>query len=458
MHVTDRRNAGRPNAGGAAGILWRFGPMIYGPTVLFALGEGAIIPLLPVIAERLGADIAMAALVASALVVGQLIGNLPAGWAVARIGERYTLVAAGVLSIVGTMGMVFAASVAMLAASVFVIGFCTAAFGLARHAFMTTRVPIAFRARALSLLGGTFRLGVFVGPFISAGLIGVFGDTTASIWFFTCCLVATVVLVLVAPDPEQRLQAEERARRISDAAAAGETVDTGEPITGAVPTPPRRGVFRTMWEYRVVLSRLGLAAASLSAVRSARQAVLPIWGVSIGLDAQTLALVVGISGAIDFALFYASGQVMDRFGRLWAALPAMILMGLGFLALSFTHDLPQSAMWFALFAAVLGVGNGLSSGILLTLGADVAPHQNPAPFLGSWRTLSDAGGAAAPLLVSGIAALSTLAIATGAIGVIGLVGALAFVRWVPRFVPRVRPEVRTEPSQPPRSADQDLNS
>jgi MFS family permease len=194
-----------------------------------------------------------------------------------------------------------------------------------------------------------------------------------------------------------------------------------------------------MWAYRRVLSRLGLAAASLSAIRSARQVVLPLWGVSIGLDAQTIALVVGVSGAIDFALFYASGQVMDRFGRLWAALPAMLLMGLGFIALSFTHDLQQSALWFAMFAAVLGVGNGLSSGILLTLGADVAPKTDPAPFLGSWRTLTDAGGAVSPLIVSAIAAAASLAVATGVVGVIGLVGAAAFVRWVPRFVPRSRP-------------------
>jgi len=160
--------------------------------------------------------------------------------------------------------------------------------------------------------------------------------------------------------------------------------------------------------------------------------------VSIGLDAQTIALVVGVSGAIDFALFYASGQVMDRFGRLWAALPAMVLMGSGFLALSFTHDLPDAAMWFAMFAAVLGVGNGLSSGILLTLGADVAPSPDPAPFLGSWRTLTDAGGAASPLLVSGVAAVSSLSVATGVMGGVGLLGALAFLRWVPRFVPRHR--------------------
>ncbi|MEU1970225.1 MFS transporter [Microbacterium sp. NPDC019599] len=411
----------------AKDVLWRFGPMIYGPTVLFALGEGAVIPLIPVIAAQLGADVAAAALVASALVVGQLCGNIPAGWAVARIGERLTMAIAGVVSLVGVVALAVAPVLGVFAASVFLIGFCAAAFGLARHSFMTTRVPVSFRARALSLLGGTFRLGMFVGPFVAAGLLALFGDEHAAIWFFAGCLVACILLVFLGPDPEKQL------------APADERVpaeDTGEAVTGSIPTTERAGVLRTMWQYRRVLSRLGLAAASLSAVRSARQVVLPLWGVSIGLDAQTIALVVGISGAIDFALFYASGQVMDRFGRLWAALPAMLLMGAGFVALSLTHDLDAAAMWFAMFAAVLGVGNGLSSGILLTLGADVAPASDPAPFLGSWRTLTDAGGAAAPLLVSGIAALSSLAIATGVIGAVGLLGALAFLRWVPRFVPR----------------------
>ncbi len=193
-----------------------------------------------------------------------------------------------------------------------------------------------------------------------------------------------------------------------------------------------------MWRFRGVLVRLGLAAASLSAVRSARQVVLPLWGVSLGLDAGTIAVVVGVSGAIDFALFYASGQVMDRFGRLWAALPAMVLMGSGFLALSFTHDLASAAMWYALFAAVLGVGNGLSSGILLTLGADIAPPDEPAAFLGSWRTLTDAGGAVAPLIVSALAAVASLSIGVAAMGVIAVLGAAGFIRWVPRYVPRTR--------------------
>ncbi|WP_405375662.1 MULTISPECIES: MFS transporter [unclassified Microbacterium] len=433
MFVTDR-----PDSPTAREVLWRFGPMVYAPTVLFAVGEGAVLPLIPILSARLGADVALSALIASLLVIGQLLGNIPAGWAVARFGERATMIAAGLLALVSTAIGAFAPVLALFALAVFILGFCAAAFGLARHSFMTTRVPIVFRARALSLLGGTFRFGMFTGPFIAAALIGLSGDERSTIWFLAVCLVALLVLVTFGPDPEKQFASPAPPTRPVDLVA-----DAGEPVPGAIaaplPPPRRVGVFRTMWQHRTVLSRVGLAAACLSAVRSARQVVLPLWGVSIGLDAQTIALVVGVSGAVDFALFYASGQVMDRFGRLWAALPAMVLMGSGFLALSVTHDVMNAEMWFALFAAVLGVGNGLSSGILLTIGADLAPRDDPAPFLGSWRTLTDAGGATTPLIVSGLTAVASLSVAAGAVGVVGLLGAVAFIRWLPRFVPHSRP-------------------
>ncbi len=412
----------------ASSVLKQFGPMVYLPTILFALGEGAVIPLIPVIAASMGADIAAAALVASALVVGQLCGNLPAGWVVARIGERFTMVIAGLISMVAVGAMALAPALGVFAAAVFLLGFCAAAFGLARHAFMTTRVPLAFRARALALLGGSFRLGIFVGPFVTAGLLQVFASEHASIWFFLGCLAVMVTLVLFGPDPEKTIPPVP-----STPSAMSE--DTGEAVTGPLriaQSDSPDGVFRTMWQYRGVLGRLGLAAASLSSLRSTRQALLPLWGISLGLDAQTIALVVGVSGAIDFALFYASGQVMDRFGRLWAAMPAMVLMGGGFLTLSFTHDGDAAVLWFGMLAAVLGVGNGLSSGILMTLGADSAPQQNPAAFLGSWRTLTDAGGASAPLIVAGVTAIASLPVAAAVMGLVGFLGAFGFVRWIPR--------------------------
>ncbi len=432
----------------ARSLLLRFAPMIYGPTVLFGIGEGAVVPLIPIVATKLGADLAMSGLVASALVVGQLCGNIPAGWLVVRIGERLTMAFAGSLALVGVLGLIFAPSLGLLTASVFLIGMCAAAFALARHAFMTTKVPFSFRARALALLGGSFRFGMFIGPFLAVLLLGLTGTEASAAWAFAVCLVACVLLVLLGPDPEQGFDAETARDGASTRSVAylQQPADTGEAVTGSIKLPGEgpevpngpnsEGVFRTMVRYRRVLARLGIAAASLSAVRSARQVVLPLWGISIGLDAHTISLVVGVAGAIDFALFYASGQVMDRFGRLWAARPSMLLMGAGFVALAFTHELPDAAMWFAMLAAVIGVGNGLSSGILMTLGADVAPQHEPAPFLSSWRTLNDAGGATAPVVFSLLAAVASIGIATGAMGMIALLGAFGFWRWVPKFVRR----------------------
>ncbi len=414
----------------AGKVLRQFGPMVYIPTVLFALGEGAVLPLIPILATQLGADVPLAALVASALVIGQLCGNLPSGWLVARIGERLTMVFAGVAALAAGAGMLLADSLPLFTAAVFLLGFCAAAFGLARHAFMTTRVPIRFRARALSLLGGCFRFGVFVGPFVAAALIRLTGTELSTIWFLIGCVVVLIVLVLFGPDPERSSPA------LLKPTGAAVAEDTGEVVTGSIPIADQRGVFGTIWHYRAVLSRLGLSAACLSAVRSARQVILPLWGVSLGLDSETIALVIGVTGAIDFALFYASGQVMDRFGRIWAAMPALVLMGLGFAALSLTHDLDSATLWYGTLAAVLGVGNGLSSGILLTFGADLAPERDPAAFLGSWRTLTDAGGATAPVVVSAVTAVASLSLATGLMGVVALLGAAGFVRWTPRYLPR----------------------
>lgn len=404
--------------------------MVYAPTVLFSLGEGAVIPLIPVIATRLGAEVSLAALVAAALVIGQLCGNLPAGALVAKVGERFTMVVAGALSIAAGVGMLVAEQLAVFAAAVFVLGFCAAAFGLARHAFMTTRVPPRFRARALSLLGGSFRFGVFIGPFVAAALIQLTGSEQSTIWALIVCCAAIVPLVLFGPDPEKSSPV------LLKPTGAAVAEDSGEVVTGSIPTRDRYGVLETISYYRGVLMRLGLSAAALSAVRSARQVILPLWGVSLGLDASTIAIVVGVSGAIDFTLFYASGQVMDRFGRIWAALPAMLLMGTGLIILSVTHDLDQATMWFVLMAAVLGLGNGLSSGILLTYGADLAPETDPATFLGAWRTLTDAGGAAAPVVIASVVALASLPVAAGLMGGVALLGAAGFAVWTPKFLPR----------------------
>ena len=72
----------------------------------------------------------------------------------------------------------------------------------------------------------------------------------------------------------------------------------------------------------------------------------------------------------------------------------------------------------------------------MTLGADLAPRDHPAPFLGAWRFTGDFGQAVAPLVISGVTAVASIAVASGVMGVLGLVGAGVLLRYVPRYLPR----------------------
>jgi MFS family permease len=114
----------------------------------------------------------------------------------------------------------------------------------------------------------------------------------------------------------------------------------------------------------------------------------------------------------------------------------MIGLGVAHIILAVSFGLPDRFVWFVTVAMVMALANGLGSGILMTMGADLADKRNPAPFLGAWRFTGDVGGAVAPLLVSLITGLATIALASGVMGLLGLVGAGMLLRYVPRYIAR----------------------
>lgn len=397
------------------------------PTALFSIGEGAIIPVLPVVAGNVGATLAVAGLIGAALLVGELLGDIPSGVLVARIGERTAMLGAAGLATAGTLTAMFAPNPVVLGIGVLILGIATAVFALARHALLTTFVPITHRARALSTLGGTFRFGYLVGPFIGAATIQLTGSVSSVFVIQMACCVAAIVVLVFLGDPERAF-------------------GVAEPLTntGAIEVRAEaRGLFATIAAKRRILLTLGLGSMMVAALRGSRQVVLPLWAVSIGLDETTTSIIIGVAGAVDFSLFFAGGWIMDRFGRLWTAVPSMLGLGIGHLVLAFTHDLAASGAWFTAIAMFLSLANGIGAGILMTLGADLADPRNPAPFLGAWRFTNDTGGALAPLLVAGLTALVSLSFAVGALGVLGLLGAVMLRVYVPRYAGgRGGPDVR----------------
>ena len=150
-------------------------------------------------------------------------------------------------------------------------------------------------------------------------------------------------------------------------------------------------------------------------MRAARTVLIPLLGAELGLETTVIGLVVSVSAIIDVALFYPAGMIMDRHGRRATAVPSSILFAAALAALSLAND------FYSLLAVaiVLGVANGLSTGIVMTLGTDLAPAARRGEFLGLWRLLTDLGSAAGPLTVSLAVTLGSIQAAALCVGALG---------------------------------------
>ena len=275
---------------------------------------------------------------------------------------------------------------------------------------------------------------------IGAGVISLTHSASSAFWIHVIGCAAAAIVLIVLPDPATLFGVRPAAGTATGACVAAKARNgLRSQLQRAGEEEVREeshGLFATISANRHVLLTIGVGSMAVAALRAARQVILPLWAVSIGLNETTTSLIIGIAGAVDFSLFFLGGSIMDRFGRLWVVVPTMIGLGVGHIVLAFTHELPGREWWFIGVALFLSLSNGLGAGILMTLGADLADPRHPAPFLGAWRFTNDSGAAAAPLLIAGFTALISLPFAAAALGVIGLAGAVVLRIYVPRYSTR----------------------
>ena len=347
----------------------------YGPALFFGAAEGVLFPVIPASAHGRGAGIALAAFVAMLLGLGSWAFNVPAGIMVSKMGERRALLIAGVVGALGALLALIPSLIALMA-GMFILGLASAVYLLARQKYLTEAVPMSFRARALSLLGGVNRIGVFVGPMVGSFVIGRWGTASA---FWLAVVFLTLATACSAPMADLESGQTSEATRVSTRTIARRHAP----------------VFRTV----------GVGILLVQGVRAIRQVVIPLWCAHIGLDAQQTSVIYALSCLVDMLVFYPAGKVMDVRGRAYVAVPAMTIMGACLLAMPLTH----TPWMVGVVSCVLGFGNGIGSGMVMTLGADFSPDAGRATFLGLWRQLGDTGATLGPLMLSGLTALVGLA-------------------------------------------------
>lgn len=163
----------------------------------------AITPLLPHLVRELGIAKGGAGVLAGAYAAGALLGSLPAGWLISRVGVRPVVV--GGLSLMGLSGLVFAfgRTVAVLDAARFAQGLGSSFTWAGAFAWLAGSVAPSRRGTVLGAAFGAAVFGVQLGPAVGA-LANAVGRATA---FSTTVLFAAALAAWALAMPAPRASA-----------------------------------------------------------------------------------------------------------------------------------------------------------------------------------------------------------------------------------------------------------
>jgi MFS family permease len=374
----------------------------YVPSFVIFLGFGLLTPVLPLYAGELGRSYAWVGAITSAQALGMLVTDIPCGLLLRRLGQKRAVLLGMALTILLRIAMSWAGSVYEAFAYQFISGFGIALYGVARHAYITEHAPIANRGKSMALFGGLNRVGGFIGPLIGGYVADALGLRVPFIVSGLVALPAIAAVALTMPqDGGDRMQAP-AGRRLPNTVGR-----LGFGRLGAL-----------LRDQAALLIPAGLGHIFVQTIRSGRGTIIPLYGARmINLDVGEVGLLIGIAAALEMVMFLPAGWLMDNMGRKYAYLPSFGLQAIGMACV------PLTGGFAGLLActSLIGIGNGLSSGGMMTLGSDLAPEDARAEFLGVWRLIGDVGGTTGPAAVGFVAdalALPAAALTLAASGVL----------------------------------------
>ena len=349
----------------------------------FTLLVAALIVLLPLHLEAMGFGVDAIAAVTAAAGVGGVVSADPVGRIATRIGAART-VRLGIVAMMGfVVGLGLVSSFWALVLLNGAVGVCISMIRVGSQLVIHNRVDNNRRGRVHARQGFITRAGVLATPVA----IGVLWERLDPEWNFLAPTLLVLLAMLLAGSLE------------------------------AAPTPPmlqRRPSVTPL----ATMFRYASGLILFSAARSGRMLLLPLIGLELELAPSRIGLLIGLTAAADVLTSPASGPLMDERGRLATIIPSFTLTAAGFAVLG----LAQGGWLLAIAAVVLGLGNGLSSGLLLTLGTDLAPPGGEGPFLGRFGAMQDTGRLIGPFVVGLLGELLGLNIAAVALAVITAAG------------------------------------
>lgn len=404
--------------------------VLLGPAFLIGLGRGFVIPILPILARddfQIGA--ASATILFAAISFGTMISTIPTGYLADKIGRRKVLIAGPFIMALSCIGVFLAESYWVMLIYLMINGMALQMWMLGRLAAIADTSTTRERGRLITGMSGMQRTGLLLGPFIG-GLVGTyFGLRVPFLLYAVAGLMSSIIMFMYIRESAPGLIKQTKEEQDAQPAEPEPKLSRRELLTPAVM------VFFAA-QYLSSLARGGVSGHAGPAFVFAAYAY--------GVTAAGLGTISLLVGMIGVPITFMTGQIMDRFGRKRAFVPASVVLGIAIFlfALAAAFSLP---FWVFVFAYTLGnVAMAFMAGTMQTISSDIAPANARGKFLGMSRLTAAAGDLSTPGVFAGTMAL--LVLPFGYVAGFGLIGAAAFCssliigRW---FAETLSPSKRT---------------
>ena len=370
---------------------------LYLPAMILALGTGIATPAIPIYAKSFDISFGTASLVLIVHAIGMVASTLPSGYLIDKVGRKPVLLAGPALTAVTAVLTAFAGSFPELLAYRMINGAASQMWNQARIAMIADQGGDRERGKLITWMMSMQRFGQLFSPAL--------GGFLAAVDIRLPFLVhgGLIVLALI---PSLKYVKETAPDRIG----------------GRKPQPESGEwayVIGQMMQPQVAYFLVAQFLANLT--RGGAGGILNLYMVyQYGIGPAQLGLVGTLNSLVVLPIGFATGYIMDRWGRKKTIIPGFAGLCLSALFMAVTVVL-ESPLWVFLVAYLLQhISQGTTGGNMQVLGSDLAPARARGRFFAIWRMIGEGGNLANPIMFTWLAVSVSYAAAFGFVGIAAL--------------------------------------
>ncbi len=358
---------------------------------------GAVVPVLPGVAERQGLGVGALGVLIAAFAVGRILANIPAGAALARLPARPYLSGALLALALVTAGTGWADGTIALLVLRLIAGALGGAVVTVGFAVLLRGAPPQRRGRVVAIATVVQLTGAAAGSVLGGVVLAAAGERAV----FVCAAVPALLAL---------------------------AWDRWRPAAGywRAPAPQDDGASGPAWAGAALPVLIGLVLVSFAtffARFAGEQGLMPVLAYEqAGLDPVGLGLALAAGTVASLGVIPVVGRWVDRGARRRLVWPAAVLGALALAALG-GADRPWSFIVLVVLYTAATSALGVVPGVVT---AERFGARRTGAVVGLTRTAGDAGAAAGPIVVLGVAEGAGFAAAALLLGAVFLVAGAHF--------------------------------